>query len=519
MKRENILILIFILFSPFLGATVYEDAEDGLTDGWSIYDSNPSGATISNVVVDEGEGRAIELQGSSRQNGYMLGSIYTESKKWHDREHDSITWRIKADDDFVVYISVETTLGHRYLSYTSKRTYTYNHMNGEYISSTIGGSFHLTDNHWVFIVRNLQDDIHKYEPNNTLLSIDAFLVRGSVRVDDIETLNTTIKNPISHIYDIGGNSAAWKIYDNLPSGASVDSEEASYCSYEGQPLGTTHHTKLNGDGRKNGFMLGALWGEGKLHNTTDSIVTWRMNSEDDFVVYISVETTYGHRFISYTSKEGYSHQSGEYIMTSLKKGEVTRDGWADFSEDIVESLHKFEPDNNLISIDAFLVRGSGLIDNVITYHKDYNSLLLAESDRYNHTEEFNRDYARIGILESTRLFYLYSPRIKSYYNPSYEIGFYTFEEDNNSLSRKSILSPYNEYVYSLRKRYPTSWRNYSSAYIWDSFLGGNGAIPSDGSYLIHTAQPLSPPQHIINWRWYDISDLDNIFFVESGSYD
>ena len=512
MIRQRFLYILFTLLLTNLShATVQEDAEDGNTAGWSIYDNNPAGATITNVV--EGSGRAIELQGSSRQNGYMLGSIYTEAEKWHDTDNDSISWRIKSDDHFVVYLSVETTNGHRYITYTSKTDY--HEINGEYITLSVGGD--PTHNRWVFISRNIQEDIHEFEPNNELLSIDAFLVRGSVMIDDIETRSSLLSNTSSHIYDIGGNTNDWQIYDNNPAGATVTSEEAGYYAYTGMPLGTTHHTKLDGDGRRNGFMLGGLWGADKWNNTTDSIVTWRMNFEDHFVVYISIETTNGHRYITYTSKEGFSQQSGEYIILSLG-GEPINNGWVDFSRDIEATLHQFEPNNNLVSIDAFLVRGSGLIDNVITYRKDHNSLLLAESDRYNHTEQYPRDYAKIESLEATELIY-----ISSQNTPYGAIGFYTFVGDG-------LLSKKNNF-YNVGERWNPMYNvedigaHYNtSAYIW-TLENNNGSVaptpngtPSNGSLFLERYKT-GQFTHDVIWRWSDISDLDNIFFVEQQEWE
>ena len=45
------------------GSTIYEDAEDGLTTGWTIYDSLPAGAGIDNVYDSDRRSDVIELTG------------------------------------------------------------------------------------------------------------------------------------------------------------------------------------------------------------------------------------------------------------------------------------------------------------------------------------------------------------------------------------------------------------------------------------------------------------------------
>ena len=50
----------------------YEDAEDGSTDRWYVYDNTPSGAQINNVYDSDRQSHVIELSGSGTDNGYRL---------------------------------------------------------------------------------------------------------------------------------------------------------------------------------------------------------------------------------------------------------------------------------------------------------------------------------------------------------------------------------------------------------------------------------------------------------------
>ena len=65
MKKFMIFLALgFMIFTGSLTADniIIEDAEDGTTAGWSLYDNNPPNATISNVV-DAEQGKVIALSG------------------------------------------------------------------------------------------------------------------------------------------------------------------------------------------------------------------------------------------------------------------------------------------------------------------------------------------------------------------------------------------------------------------------------------------------------------------------
>lgn len=160
-------------------SVLYEDAEDGNTDGWKVYDSTPAGATISNVFdADKGD-FVIKLQGSSTQNGYQLGG------NWENTERKSIQWKMKYDERFIVYISVNTSKGHRYIYYSSDKD-DHGFVENEYIHHGLGSA--VTDATWRIFTRDLAADLKDYEEDNNLLSINGFLIRGSGLVDDIQLL-------------------------------------------------------------------------------------------------------------------------------------------------------------------------------------------------------------------------------------------------------------------------------------------------------------------------------------------
>ncbi len=57
------------------------------------------------------------------------------------------------------------------------------------------------DGTWQTFSRDLVSDLKQYEPDNELLAVNAFLVRGNVSVDDVE-LSTTFDIAISKPLDV-----------------------------------------------------------------------------------------------------------------------------------------------------------------------------------------------------------------------------------------------------------------------------------------------------------------------------
>ena len=86
---------------PELAGTVYEDAEDGTTNGWEVYDNDPVGAVISNVYDDVRLNYVIELSGSGKLNGYRLKN--EDGSKWHNTDQFFIEWSMAYSEFFQVF--------------------------------------------------------------------------------------------------------------------------------------------------------------------------------------------------------------------------------------------------------------------------------------------------------------------------------------------------------------------------------------------------------------------------------
>ncbi len=86
------------LLSAIPSSWNYEDAEDGSTDGWVVYDNDPAGGEILNVYDGECRSRVIELSGSGTANGYRLRN--DNGTKWHNTFHFVIEWSMAYSERF-----------------------------------------------------------------------------------------------------------------------------------------------------------------------------------------------------------------------------------------------------------------------------------------------------------------------------------------------------------------------------------------------------------------------------------
>jgi hypothetical protein len=161
--------------------TTYEDAEDGTTSGWGVYDDSPAGAQITNIFDPDRKSRVIQFTGSGTQNGYQLRN--SDGTKWQQNSNQFVAeWSMKYSEDFIVYIDVETTAGHRYLYYQARN---YDVLgSGEYVHHGLGTA--AIDGQWHTFARDLQADLADAQPGVTILEVNGFLIRGSGRVDSIK---------------------------------------------------------------------------------------------------------------------------------------------------------------------------------------------------------------------------------------------------------------------------------------------------------------------------------------------
>ena len=177
------LILITILFTVTLYSTIYENGSGKRGKKWKIY--NKSSLSVVKYIYDrDKKSRVVLLKGKDIKSGYML-PMERDSKRWCKSKGKSLKWSIKTKYDFVILVSLQTTNGHRYIIYTPS-------------SDKLGAGYYglgidARDGKWHKFKRDLDLDLKRYEPDNNIIAVDTFFIRGrEVRLDDIEI--KSIKN-------------------------------------------------------------------------------------------------------------------------------------------------------------------------------------------------------------------------------------------------------------------------------------------------------------------------------------
>lgn len=420
--------------------TVREDAEDGTIAGWSLYDNTPPG-TIENVIdPDNSSNRCIKLTGTGTETGYML--TFQAPEKFQTR----ISWRMKYNEGYTIYISCNTNKGHRYIYYTGAGK----HYLGttEYVHHGLGSeSF---NGNWRVISRDLQKDLWEAQPDCEIISVNKFLIRGSGYIDDINTFifadtdhdgipyereielgtdpnkadtdNDNISdydelykygtdpanadsdsdsisdldeigiyhtNPTSADSDKDGYSDRFEIDNKLnPNLAAIqmngykceltvqDDAESStvtgWTVYDNNPVGSIENVIDPDKSSNRCFKLtGGATGTGYMRTFTPSTnnqfkISWRMKYSESYTVYIDCTTIAGHRYIYYTNSKNNALGTDEYVHHGLGT-DTTSDNWITFTRDLEKDLHDAQPENNIISVNKFLIRGSGYVDDITTF--------------------------------------------------------------------------------------------------------------------------------------------------------
>ena len=175
-----------LLGGPSVVQTMHEDASDGDTKGWHIYDKWPSGMTVKNVNDPE-RGKVIKITGTISNGVHFLG--------WKDT-NPILQWKMKADKWNIFYVAVMTKKGYRVLSYTPR---SYDKGRDPYKQShkiRLGLGSKMQDGKWHTFTRDIQADITKHEPDNKLKHILGIKIRGAGSYDDIKTISKKEKKVI-----------------------------------------------------------------------------------------------------------------------------------------------------------------------------------------------------------------------------------------------------------------------------------------------------------------------------------
>jgi len=370
-----------------------EDGESG-TSKWIVSDNTPAGATITNIEDNDRQGRhtqghIISLNGNGFDNAYLIGDMNSSNKNWNIEDKKILQWRFRNFGDveilddrgtirdpnaFEFRVFVDTQSGARELIYTLGANNLGLIENGTTIHHGLGddrikGSVWAGDDPmnelglWQTVTRDLQEDIWDFEPNNKLIKVNGFQVRNSGYVDDIKMLSYPDINDTSQenspniiILEDGEdeNIEGWSIYVNTSQDANISNIFDENRS--------SRVIVLSGEGKADAFRFrnadNTNWNDTEHKN-----IRWSMNYNEDFTLYIVVNTIKGRRYITYTPRDDDRGLKGAYILLGL--GTNSNNGtWQTFTKDLQAEISKFENDNELTAIDSIIIRGSGKLDDI-----------------------------------------------------------------------------------------------------------------------------------------------------------
>ncbi len=98
----------------------------------------------------------------------------------------------------------------------------------------------------------------------------------------------------------------------------------------------------------------------KRQEKGESSLSWEMKTSEDFVIIVSLNTNRGQHYLVYTSGEGKS-----YMHYGL--GGASKNGtWQTITRNLQEDMSYFDNRVRISSVQSFVVRGRGSMDNIIT---------------------------------------------------------------------------------------------------------------------------------------------------------
>jgi hypothetical protein len=159
---------IVFLSTLNLSAKIYENGEDKKINRWETL-SFVSKGTILNQYDKLKKSRVIKFNGEGTKSAYIL-TINSDFK------NKPFIWEMKYSEDFVIFISLETRLGIKYLVYTSGNKNSY---------MQYGLGTHSRNGKWQKFSRNLEKDLQYFDNRNSILKIKSFVIRGSGSIDNI----------------------------------------------------------------------------------------------------------------------------------------------------------------------------------------------------------------------------------------------------------------------------------------------------------------------------------------------
>jgi len=350
MNKLLFTMIVSLLIVSDLSAGYYSDGTN--VDDWQVYTEEGGDITTENS--------AIHLSGNGRSTGYRLDLTPLDNTYGVD----TIQWKMRYSEDFTLYIQINTQKGVRYMIYSPRDED--RGLSGQSIRFGLGSD--ANDGTWKTFRRNLSKDLFKYDPHNSLRSITRFLIRGSGELDSIETFRVLDGMVVLEDSE-DGTTDGWRVY----TGDADNAEISNLLIYAEN--GRNHRViKLEGEGKSTGYILGGTNDNNGWNLKRVKMLEWSMKYSEDFTIYLALTTQKGRRYLVYTPRNTDRGLYGNYIGIGI--GSFAMQGeWQGRHQMLSEDLKKYEPDNELISLNGFLVRGSGMLDSIRVFQESSYEIL------------------------------------------------------------------------------------------------------------------------------------------------
>ena len=159
--------------SSFLSGSLYEDAEDGTLDGWTLYGDGE----VQNILDPLGN-RVISTSGEFPGDPFRLG--LPNYQDWNNSNEFVASFRLLMGNSAAVYFRVDTSVGEKFLCYRQGPEAF------EVSDSVICFGLGIeADGEWHTIERNLVQDLSFALPDVRVLTVKDFYVYGNIQLDDL----------------------------------------------------------------------------------------------------------------------------------------------------------------------------------------------------------------------------------------------------------------------------------------------------------------------------------------------
>ena len=180
------LLASLVLMGTSLSAatTVYADASSkyAYATHWKI--SGDTKGAYESIVVDSEREKAFQLEGNGLNTTFKLGGQAGRGNRDRWFSKDAVfQWSMKFSEEFNILVAIKTKKGNRFLVYTNEDSSKKGKIRGGKVRYGLGTD--SADGKWHTFKRNLKEDWNAFEPDNPILTVDGFFVRGSGRIDDI----------------------------------------------------------------------------------------------------------------------------------------------------------------------------------------------------------------------------------------------------------------------------------------------------------------------------------------------